>query len=133
MEVRYICIMIDFSSFLELFTNSVTNDSFVKLTLSKPYRKSEGLVNVYIRLFITEEQSFFQFKYRYLKEELYKQFNLEDAISQIKILLNESFRLGTLFTLNEDVLVTVSKNKNVTYRNTIPSFKNKLPDVPLGS
>lgn len=125
--------MSDFIEFFELFKGSVANDSFVKLTLSKPYRKKEGLLNVYVRLFVVDEQPVFQFKYRNPTEEYFKQFTLEDAVLQIEILLINSLRVGTLFTLNEDVLVTVSKNKNVTYRNNMPSFKNKLPDVPLGS
>ena len=42
----------------------------------------------------------------------------------------ESFRAGTLFTLNEDLLVMISKKKLISYRENSPSFKNKLPDVP---
>lgn len=45
----------------------------------------------------------------------------------------ESFRVGTLFTLNEDLLVTVSKKKVISYRDNAPSFKNKLPEIPLES
>ncbi|PKH51083.1 hypothetical protein CXF68_10475 [Tenacibaculum sp. Bg11-29] len=124
------------SEFKQLFTilqQSLTNDGFVKLTLSKPLRKSEGLKNVYMRLFLIEGREIFQFKYRYTEEEIYKQFSLSEAIAEIEKLLLETFRGATLFTLNEDLLVIVSKKKLVSYRDNAPSFKNKLPEVPLES
>ncbi len=125
--------MSDFNIFFETLRNSVINDEFVKLTLSKPIRKSNGLLNVYLRLFEIDGKEVFQFKYRYATDNTYKQFSLKEAISELEQLLMESFRVGTLFTLNEDVLVTVSKKKVISYRDNAPSFKNKLPVIPLES
>jgi len=125
--------MSKFEDFFEHLQQSVQNDQFVKLTLSKPLRKSEGLKNVYMRLFVVDGKEIFQLKYRHTEEELYKQFSLKDAITELEVLLTDTFRTGILFTLNEDLLVTVSKKKLVSYRTTAASFKNKLPEVPLGS
>ncbi|WP_064966367.1 hypothetical protein [Tenacibaculum ovolyticum] len=125
--------MSDFKQFFETLEHSLTNDSFVKLTLSKPIRKSAGLINVYMRLFLIEGKEVFQFKYRHTEEEKYKQFSLKEAILELEKLLMESFRAGTLFTLNEDLLILVSKKKLISYRENAPSFKNKLPEVPLES
>ena len=125
--------MSDFNHFFETLQQSIINDAFVKLTLSKPIRKNEGLLNVYLRLFVVEGKEIFQFKYRYTTENKYKQFSLNEAISELEILLLDSFRAGTLFTLNEDLLVTVSKKKVISYRDNAPSFKNKLPEISLES
>ena len=125
--------MSDFNHLFETLQQSILNDAFVKLTLSKPLRKSEGLLNVYMRLFVVDGAAIFQLKYRYATEEKYKQFSIKEAISEIEKLLLESFRAGTLFTLNEDLLIMVSKKKAVSYRDNAPSFKNKLPEVPLES
>jgi len=125
--------MSKFEDFFEHLQQSVQNDQFVKLTLSKPLRKSEGLKNVYMRLFVVDGKEIFQLKYRHTEEDLYKQFSLKDAITELEVLLTDTFRTGILFTLNEDLLVTVSKKKLVSYRTTAASFKNKLPEVPLGS
>ena len=125
--------MSEFKEFFEALQQSVQNDQFVKLTISKPLRKREGLINVYMRLFVVDGKEIFQFKYRHTEEELYKQFSLNDAIAELEVLLTDTFRTGILFTLNEDLLVTVSKKKLVSYRTTAPSFKNKLPEVPLES
>jgi hypothetical protein len=113
--------------------SSLLNDEFVKLTFSKPLRKSEGLFNVYIRLFMVDGKEVFEFKYRFNEENKYKQFSLNKAISEIEKLLLETFRTATLFTLNEDLIVLVSKNKLISYRDNAPSFKNKLPEIPLQS
>jgi len=125
--------MSDFKVFFETLRNSVINDEFVKLTLSKPIIKSNGLLNVYLRLFEIDGKEVFQFNYRYATDNTYKHFSLKEAISELEQLLMESFRVGTLFTLNEDVLVTVSKKKVISYRDNAPSFKNKLPEIPLES
>jgi len=125
--------MTEFNHFFETLQQNVIKDEFVKLTLSKPVRKSLGLQNVYMRLFVVDNKEIFQFKYRYATENQYKQFSLNEAISELEILLMDSFRVGTLFTLNEDLLVTVSKKKVVSYRDNAPSFKNKLPEIPLES
>jgi hypothetical protein len=124
--------MSDFKILIETLKQSLTNDTFVKLTLSKSIKKSEGLKNVYIRLFVVDSKNIFQFKYRYETEEKYKQFSLEEAIFEIEKLLLESFRAATLFTLEQDLLIMISKKKAVSYRDNAPSFKNKLPEVSLG-
>lgn len=121
--------MSKFKHLFETLQISLTNDAFVKLTLSKPIRKSEGLLNVYMRLFLVDGKEVFQLKYRFATEEKYKQFSLSEATSEIENLLLNKFRAATLFTLNEDLLVMVSKKKAVSYRDNAPSFKNKLPEI----
>ena len=125
--------MSEFKEYFEKLQQSLIKDEFVKLSLSKPVKRSESLSNVYMRLFVVDGKEVFQFKYRNTEEELYKQFTLKEAIAELETLLMESFRTGTLFTLSEDLLVIISKKKVVSYRETAPSFKNKLPEIPLES
>jgi hypothetical protein len=125
--------MSDFKHLFNILEHSIASNKFVKLTLSKPLRKSEGLLNVYVRLFVVDKKEVFQLKYRYPTEEKYQQFSLEDVNTELEKLLIVSFRAGTLFTLSEDLLVMVSKKKAVSYRENSPSFKNKLPEILLNS
>ena len=125
--------MSDFKHLFNILEHSIASNKFVKLTLSKPLRKSEGLLNVYVRLFVVDKKEVFQLKYRYQTEEKYQQFSLEDVKTELEKLLNVSFRAGTLFTLSEDLLVMVSRKKAVSYRENSPSFKNKLPEILLKS
>lgn len=125
--------MNELNLFFETLQLSLTSDNFVKLTLSKPIRKSEGLLNVYLRLFHIDEKDVLEFKYRYESENKFKKFSLNEAISELESLLINSFRMGTLFTLEQDLLVIVSKKKVISYRDNAPSFRNKLPEIPFQS
>ena len=125
--------MSEFKVLFETLQRSLTNDEFVKLTLSKPMRKSEGLLNVYVRLFKIEDKDVFELKYRHEEENKFQQFSLDALKSEIESLLINKFRTGCLFTLSEDLIVLVSKKKLVSYRDNAPSFKNKLPEIPLQS
>ena len=121
--------MSDFKEFFEALQQSVVNDEFVKLTLSKPIKKSEGLLNVYLRLVVVDGKESFEFKYRYADTNEFKQFSLKEAMLEMETLLMETFRTGTLFTLSYDLLVMVSKKKKVSCRDTAQSFRNKLPEI----
>ena len=120
--------MSDFKEFFGALAQCVVDDEFVKLTLSKPIRKSEGLLNVYVRIALVDGVEVFKFKYRYAEENKFKQFSLPEAQLELEKLLMESFRGGTLFTLSYDLIVMVSKKKQVSCRDTPPSFRNKLPE-----
>jgi hypothetical protein len=121
--------MSDFKEFFEALQQSIVNDEFVKLTLSKPLRKSEGFLNVYVRLLVIEGKEIFEFKYRYVDNNIFKKLTLNETQIELEKLLLESFRSGTLFTLSYDLLVMVSKKKQVSVRDTAPSFTNKLPQI----
>ena len=125
--------MSEFKEFFDALQQSIANDEFVKLTLSKPIRKNEGLLNVYARLFVTDGKEIFEFKYRYADDNQFKQLSLNETLAELENLLLNTFRTGTLFTLNYDLLVMVSKKKAVSCRDTAPSFANKLPEIPLQS
>ncbi|MDG2073885.1 MAG: hypothetical protein P8J28_04820, partial [Polaribacter sp.] len=92
--------------------------------------KNEGFLNVYLRLLTIDGKDVFEFKYRHATETTYKQFSLKETLEELEKLLLETFRTGTLFTLSYDLLVMVSKKKSVSCRDTAPSFKNKLPEIP---
>ena len=68
--------MSDFNEFFEALEQSVTNNDFVKLTISKPMKKSEGLQNVYVRFFIIDGKQVFEFKYRLILKTYLKNYDL---------------------------------------------------------
>ena len=121
--------MVNLEQFFKELNSSITDDNFVKITLSKPISKSFGLPNVYVRLVLIKNEQQLQFTYRYNTNDQTKNFSLEDGIEEISILLDEKFRAATLFTLENDVMVMISKKKKVSIRKSTPSFKNKLPEV----
>ena len=121
--------MNNFQQLNEALSQSVIDNNFVKLTLSKPIRKSDELPNVYVRLIKIKEKELFQFTYHYTTNDKVKNYTLEEAIAELDVLLLENFRAANLFTLANDLLVFVSKKKKVTYKKNTASFKNKLSET----
>lgn len=121
--------MNEFEQLINEIRESVLQNNFVKLTLSKPVRKSEELLNVYIRQITLKEKEYFQFTYRNKTNDQVKNYTLAETIIEIESLLLEKFRAGSLFTLTKDILVFVSKKKKISYKTGAASFKNKLPEV----
>ena len=119
--------MNDFQQLQDTLRKSVLDANFVKLTLSKPIKKSDGLPNVYVRLVEIKGAEMFQFTYHYTTNDKVKNYTITDALSELEILLMDNFRAATLFTLAKDLLVFISKKKKVSYRENAASFKNKLP------
>lgn len=111
------------------FQNSIQKNNFVKLTLSKPIRKSDELANVYVRQIELKGELYFQFLYRYTTNDQVKNYTLSESMDVLEELLSEKFRAATLFTLQNDLLVFISKKKKVSYKTSNPSFKNKLPET----
>ncbi len=120
--------MIDLTDFFNKIEQSLQQDDFVKLTLSKPLSKKNELQNVYLRLVYLKEEQFFQFTYRYKTNDQVKNLSFEETKQILNDLLLNAFRFATLFTLSEDTQCFVSKKKVVTIKKQYPSFKNKLPE-----
>ncbi|WGH76125.1 SAM-dependent methyltransferase [Tenacibaculum tangerinum] len=97
--------------------------------MSKPIHKSEELANVYVRQIELRGENHFQFLYRYKTNDQTKNYSFEESVEELTHLLSEKFRAVTLFTLENDLLVFISKKKKVSYKTTQPSFKNKLPET----
>lgn len=125
----YFCSMNEFQLLRDTLNQSVLDDNFVKITLSKPVRKSDNLSNVYVRHVKIKDEDYFQFTYRYVTNDQTKNLKLQETIIEIENLLLEKFRTGTLFTLSNDVLIFVSKKKKISYKTSNPSFKHKLPET----
>ena len=108
--------MEEFEKLFKEINECIVADTFVKMTLSKPIRKNDGLRNVYMRLVTIQNQQKIQFTYRNKTNDFVKNFSLPEALEQIADLLSNTFRFGVVFTLTEDVQVFVSKKKAVTLK-----------------
>ncbi len=120
--------MKDLNLFFEKLDKSYKEDIFVKITLSKPAYKSDGLHNVYIRLVTIKEERTFSFTYHYQTNDQVKNYSLDDAKATLSELLSEKFRIAILFTLEEDFTIQFSKKGKVSTKTLPPSFQNKPPE-----
>ena len=100
--------------FFEKLDSALKNDSFVKMTLSKPVVKNNELRNVYIKPILLKDNKMYQFTYRYERRDETKNFDAKQTRDQIKNLVPEVFQNVSLFTLTEDVTLLVSKKGKPT-------------------
>jgi len=119
--------MNDLAPFFEKLTKSFKDETFVKITLSKPAHKNEGLKNLYIRLVLIKDEPTFSLTYHYQTNDQVKNHNLEGVIEILKELLGQKFKVGILFTLEEDFTIQFSKKGKMSSKSTHASFENKPP------
>lgn len=87
------------SDFIHKFIHSIENKEFIKITLSKPTEKSNGLENIYGKLIELKKGLYISFTYRY---------KMRDEVKNIEINLCENFlkeQLGLKF-LAADLMTT---------------------------
>lgn len=116
-----------FNTFSEAIQTSIAADDFVKITLSKPMRKNDGLRNIYVRLILIQDEIKMSFTYHYKTNDQVKNYGIIEGIEVLQEFLMTTFRTAVIFTLREDVQVFVSKKKLVSYKKGAPSFTNKPP------
>ena len=100
--------------FFEKLDSAVKNNSFVKMTLSKPVSKNNDLRNIYIKPILLKDNKMYQFTYRYERRDETKNFDASQTMEQIKNLVPEVFQNVSLFTLTEDITLLVSKKGKPT-------------------
>ena len=119
--------MSEFNKFSEVIQTSIAADDFVKITLSKPLRKNDGLRNIYVRLILIQEEVKMSFTYHYKTNDQVKNYGIVEGIEVLQEFLLTTFRTAVVFTLKEDLQVFVSKKKVVSFKSGFPSFTNKPP------
>ena len=112
------------SKFVEALTRSLSDETFVKLTLSN-YRGSEPhLQKLSVRPLETKKGARLLFQYRYDTRDVVKNYDFEEGVSMIRPLLDSAFRSAHLFTTSGDVQLTIGK-KNSRLIAGDPTFKDK--------
>ena len=109
MEIKVTDVINDFIAQLK---KSVTEKEFVKLTLSKPSKNDQVLQNVYVRLVTIKQAIKLSFTYRAHTNDQVKNFDLEEAATELQGLLKDSFKIATLFTIKE-VIVLLTPKKTI--------------------
>ena len=117
------------ATFIEELQNSITETTFIKLTLSKCAPKSSDLTHIYIRRIDLKGQIYLSFTYRYTTKDIVKNYLVADAIQQLQQDLGNSFLVGTLLTSKQDIALLYNKKRKARLQYRQPSSK----DVPTTS
>jgi protein-L-isoaspartate O-methyltransferase len=120
--------MKELNAFFEAIDSCIASANFVKITLSKPSKKSDGLRNVYIRLITIKDEQQLSFTYRYKTNDQVKNYSIDEAKKVVRDLIDNNFKIVTLFSLEEDYSLRISKKGKISEIKAHPSFTNKPPE-----
>lgn len=109
LEQRYMSNQIQL---LKHIQTSINNDTFVRLTLSKPVDVSSSLKKVIVSLAIIKRQPHLSFIYRHKTNDVTKNENIQDGLSKIKGLLEAEFQNANLFTSQSDFAFEAGDKKS---------------------
>ena len=115
-----------FTSALELSLNS---QNFVKISLGNYKGAEEALKQILVRKVVIKREDKLAFTFRYKTRDVVKNFDLSEGVNLIFEYLNTGFKIGTLFTSEEDLIFEELNNGKVVLRKTKASVK----EIPAGS
>ena len=99
---------------LQLITENIENQSFIKMTLSKYIGTEKELKNVYLRLVEIKNERKMSFLFRNKTNDITQNFDLDTAFEKIKQLIGNDFLNVDIFTQKEDFAVLYNKKREAT-------------------
>ena len=81
---------------------SLSEDTFVRLTLSKPRDTSSDLKKLIVKYVFIKEKSHLSFTLRYARKDITKNYTLNEGLNQIDELLGETFLNANLMSTDAD-------------------------------
>lgn len=111
------------SQFIISLSESITNHTFVKLSMGNYKGLEEGLKNIYIKRILIKKEEKLNVIYRYKTRDITKNFGVEEGIQLIQTGLENGFKVATLFTNDFDLVLEELNNQKVTLRKNEPTTK----------
>jgi SAM-dependent methyltransferase len=102
--------------FTDLLNTSVANGSFIKLSLGNYQGNDKELKNLYVRKVKIKRADMLSFNYRYKTRDIFKNFVIEDGLSKVMQYISNDFKVGTLFTSDEETIIEHNKKEEILIR-----------------
>jgi len=116
------------NEFTLLVEDSLSSNTFVKLSLGNYKGAEENLKNVYIKKILIKNDEKLSFNFRYKTRDIFKNHTIVEGISKINVLLNEGFHTASLFSTDFDLSYENINNKKFIIRKNAPT-NIKLPSL----
>lgn len=100
----------DIETLLNIFTSSISQQQFVKLTLSDRRDKSSELKNVFVKPLMLKTGYHLSFVYRYPTKDVTKNYSPEESLTHLSGMLEKGFYKADLFTTLKSYHLTGYKN-----------------------
>ena len=100
--------------FLKRVDEAAAQSTLVKMTLSKPTNKHDELRNIYVKPVLIKDRRLFAFTYHYERRDEVKNYDAEQMLEVLKVMLPQRFLNAVLFTVDADVTLLVSAKGKAT-------------------
>ncbi len=114
--------------FISSIKQSLEDDTFVSLSLGKYKGAEENLQKVIIKKALIKKEVKMSFTYRYKTRDIVKNYSQNEGVAIVQTLLNEGFKVATLFTTAFDLVFENINDKKTTIRKN-PPIKTEAPAV----
>lgn len=110
--------------FVSAFRASLSDGSFIKMTLGAYHGTEKDLKNIYIRKITIKDEPLLAFTLRYQTKDIAKNYTPELAIAKINDAISEGWRSANLFTAQADFSLQLRKNGHMVYARSKPTQKS---------
>ncbi|MES2650323.1 MAG: SAM-dependent methyltransferase [Bacteroidota bacterium] len=102
--------------FNDLLNISITNASFIKLSLGNYQGNDKELKNLYVRRVKIKREDMLSFNYRYKTRDIFKNFSTKDGVNKVMQYISNDFKVCTLFTTDEETIIEHTKKGEILTR-----------------
>jgi len=114
--------------FIAALKESFDAGTFVKVSFGNYKGTEEALKQILIRRVVIKREDKLAFTYRYKTRDVVKNYDLDEGMSVIAAYLENGFKIGTLFTTENDLILEELNNGKVVMRESKASSK-EAPSV----
>ena len=112
------------NKFSQTLETSILEKNLVKLSLGNYQGNDRELKNIYIKLVKIKRVDMLSFNYKYKTRDIFKNYKIEDGIKLLINLLSNDFKIGTLFTVDQEIIIEHDKKNTIKLRERF--FNTKL-------
>ena len=117
------------NEFIKSVETSLSDLTFVKLSLGNYKGSEENLKNIYIKRILIKGEEKLSFTYRYKTRDIVKNYPLPEGIGKVRNFLEQDFYVATLYTTAFDLAYENLHNKKfILKRNNPTNILVPLPD-----
>jgi len=102
--------------FTDQLSESITTNTFVKISLGNYQGNEKELKNIYVRKVKIKRADMLSFTYRYKTRDIIKNFPIIEGITLVGNFISNDFKVATLFSTEKEVILEHGKKQLITLR-----------------
>jgi SAM-dependent methyltransferase len=111
--------------FTQTISESLQQETFIKISLGNYQGADSALKNIYVRSVIIKREQKLAFTFRNKTNDIVKNYSIHEGIALLADYLQQGFMVATLFTTEKDVLLENRKNSKAILKESKASSKEK--------